>query len=56
MNTNLLKTKTTWAGIAGIVGAAGAYFTGEIELATALQTGIGCLIAIFLRDGIEKIR
>ena len=55
MDTNLLKSKTAWAGVAGIVAAVGGYFTGEIELATALQTGFGCLIAIFLRDGIEKV-
>lgn len=50
----MLRSKTVWTGIAGIVAAAGGYFTGEIELATAVQAGVGCLLAIFLRQGIDK--
>ncbi|MBU0907748.1 MAG: hypothetical protein KKE05_06350 [Nanoarchaeota archaeon] len=52
----LLKSKTFWAAIAGIITAVGAYLTGEMELATAIQTGIGCLLAIFIRDGIATAK
>jgi len=54
MDMSLLKSDTVKTAIAGICIAAGAYFSGEMEIATALQTGVGCLIAIFLRRGVEK--
>jgi hypothetical protein len=50
----LLKTKTFWTGIAGIVAAVGGYLTGTMSPAEAIQTGIGSLVAIFLRDGLRK--
>lgn len=51
---DLLKSKTFWAGIAGIITAAGGYYTGEFSPAAAIQTALGSLIAIFLRDGVRK--
>lgn len=48
------KQKTTWTGIITMVTAAGGYCTDEISLAAALTTVSGCLIAIFLRQGVEK--
>ena len=51
---NLIKSKTVWAGIAGLIAAAGGFFTGEIDLSVAIQTGITSLLAIFLRHGIAK--
>jgi len=51
---SLLKSKTVWTGIAGLVAAIGGYFTGEMNLGVAIQTGIGSLLAIFLRAGVEK--
>ena len=50
---NLIKSKTVWAGIAGLM-AAGGFFTGEMDLSVAIQTGITSLLAIFLRHGIAK--
>lgn len=46
--------KTTWTGISGIIAAAGAYFTGTMDLGQAIQLAVGSLLAIFLRQGIEK--
>jgi len=46
----LYQSKTVWTGIAGLVTTAGAYFAGEMALATAIQTAITCLIGIFLRS------
>ena len=45
----LLKTKTFWTGVAGLATAAG-----EMTIAQAVQTGITCLIGIFLRSGMIK--
>jgi hypothetical protein len=50
----LLKSKTVWTGIAGLVAAIGGYFTGELDIGVAIQTGIACLLGIFLRAGIAK--
>ena len=54
MNKDLLKSKTLWAAVIGIVGAVGGYATGEMNIVQAIQTAGGCLLAIFLRDGIAK--
>lgn len=48
----LLRTKTFWAGITGILAAVGGYLTNEIELGSALNTVLAGLIGIFLRSGI----
>lgn len=48
----LLKSKTFWTGVAGIVGAAGGYATGSIDMGTAFQTGLVSVLSIFIRDGI----
>jgi len=45
------RQKTFWAGLAGIIAAAGAYATGDMTSAQAIQTALGSLLAIFLRQG-----
>ena len=50
----LLKSKTFWTAVAGIITAVGAYSTGEIDLATAVQGVFAALIVIFLREGVRK--
>ena len=52
----LIKSKTFWAGVSAIVGAAAAYFTGEMALQDASAIAVPALIGIFVRDGIEKIK
>jgi hypothetical protein len=48
----LLKTKTFWGGVAGIMTGIGLIANGDIPAgANAIVTSI---IAIFLRDGIQK--
>jgi hypothetical protein len=54
MKKELLKSKTVWAGVSAVIAAVGGYCTGQMDIAAAIQTGLGGLIAIFLRDGIEK--
>ena len=44
------RQKSTWAGIAGLVGIAAAYFTGEIEAQTAIATGIPAVIAVLFPE------
>ena len=51
---NTFKQKTTWAGIAGMVSAAGGYLTGTMDPQAAVQLFFGSLVAIFLRQGISK--
>ena len=50
----MLKSKTVWASAAAIVGALGAWFTGEIELGAMLQLGVTSALAVFLRHGVKK--
>lgn len=51
---NMIRSKTFWAGIVAIVSAASGYFTGTLDLGTAMQTAFTGLIGIFLRVGVEK--
>ncbi len=51
---DLLKSKTVWTGIAGLVAAAGAFFTGVMPAGVAIQTAVTSLLGIFLRIGVEK--
>lgn len=48
------QSKTIWTGVAGLVTTAGAWLSGEIAMADALQTGVTSLIGIFLRTGMLK--
>ena len=48
----IFKTKTVWAGIGSIVIGIGTLLTGGITDGTQLR--MGGLVAIFLRDAIEK--
>lgn len=48
------KSKTFWTAVSGIVGAVGAWQTGAVDAATAAQTVFGGLLAVFLRDGMNK--
>jgi hypothetical protein len=50
----MLKSKTVWTAFAAIVGAVGAYFTGEIELGEMMQLIVTSALAIFLRHGVKK--
>ena len=54
MNISLLKSKTFWTGISGLVAAVGGVLTGALDLGVAIQTGVTSLVAIFLRDAIVK--
>lgn len=48
------KSKTNWTLIIGAVGAIGAMLTGEVEMVTGIQTLVGCIAGIFLRQGVAK--
>ncbi len=48
--------KTTWTAIVGIIGAAAGFFTGVMPAPIAIQTVIGSLLAIFMRQGIESAK
>ena len=52
--TSMIKSKTTWAAITGVVGGVAGYFTGELELGAAINVIITSLLALFLRHGIKK--
>ena len=51
----MLKSKTLWAGVTGLVGAIGGYLTGELEFGAALNVGITAVLAIFIRHGVSKV-
>lgn len=48
--------KTTRAGIAAILVAAGGVLTGELSVAVGLQLGFAAFIGMFLRQGIENAK
>ena len=50
----MLKSKTFWAGIVGVIAAAEQYFTGAATLAEAMQIAFPCFIGIFLKHGQVK--
>ena len=52
--TSIIKSKTTWAAITGVVGGIAGYFTGELELGAAINVIITSVLALFLRHGIKK--
>jgi len=52
--TSIIKSKTTWAAITGVVGGIAGYFTGELELGAAINVIITSLLAMFLRHGVKK--
>ena len=51
---NILKSKTVWAGLAGIASAGAGYASGEFTTAAAVQTALTGIIGIFLKLAIEK--
>jgi len=48
------KQKTTWSGIGAIIVAVGGIVSGTIEVQTAIEMIVTALLAIFLRQGVEK--
>lgn len=50
----LLKSKTFWTGVSGIIAAAASYFQGAMSVKEAVMTAGGALLAIFLRDGLAS--
>ena len=51
---DLVKTKTFWSGIIGIVGAMGGVATGAMEVGQAVEICLTAIMGIFIRDGILK--
>jgi phage shock protein PspC (stress-responsive transcriptional regulator) len=51
----MLKSKTLWAGVSGVLAGIAGYFTGELEVGAALQLVVTSVLAIFLRHGISKV-
>ena len=50
----LIKTKTFWTAVSGVVAAIGGMITGTIDIGMTIQTIFGALVAICLRDGMVK--
>jgi hypothetical protein len=51
----MLKSKTFWTGVTGLIGAISGYLTGDLELGAAINVGITSVLAIFVRHGISKV-
>jgi hypothetical protein len=51
----MLKSKTTWTAVSGIIAGIAGYFTGELEIGAAVNIVITSLLALFLRHGIKKV-
>ena len=50
----LFKSKTFWAGAAGILAAVGGFLTGTLPAEAALQTALTALLGMFFRDALRK--
>lgn len=48
------KSKTLWAALTSLIGAAAAVATGEATISEGLQIGVTAVLAIFLRHGVSK--
>jgi|GEM_PF-3594235 len=49
----MLKSKTLWSGVTGIIGSLAGYMTGELEMGAAINIAITSLLAIFVRHGVK---
>jgi hypothetical protein len=52
---DLMKSKTFWTGVSAILGAGGAYSSGDLSAAQAVQLGTTGALGVFLRMAISKI-
>jgi len=50
----LIRTKTFWAGVGGVVSAVGGFATGMVPLPEAIQLAVGSLMGIFIRHGMVR--
>jgi len=48
------ESKTNRTAIGGVLTALGALAAGAIDPATAIQSIVACLLAVFMRQGVEK--
>ena len=48
------RSKTLWTGAVGVLGAVAGGLTGTLDPQTAIISGLGSLLAIFLRAGQNK--
>lgn len=56
MFKRLIKSKTAWVAAGGILTAIGAALSGQIDWSQAVEAIFAGLVALFLRDGIAKIK
>ncbi len=50
----MLKSKTTWTAITGIVAALSGYFTGSLEIGAAVNLAFTSFIGLFVLHKLEK--
>ena len=50
----MIKSKTFWAGVTGLIGAISGYLTGDLEVGAAMNVGITSILSIFVRHGVSK--
>ncbi len=51
----MIKSKTFWAGVTGLIGAVSGYLTGDLEIGAAINVGITSVLAIFVRHSVSKV-
>tara|TARA_B100001175_G_C19343222_1_gene558520 strand:+ start:564 stop:734 length:171 start_codon:yes stop_codon:yes gene_type:complete len=51
----MLKSKSFWGGITGLIGAIAGWATGDIELGNAISIGTTSILAIFVKHAVHKI-
>ena len=51
----LIRSKTFWAGVAGLIAAVGGVATGEMSTAQGIQTALIAVLGVFGRDAVSKI-
>lgn len=52
---NILKQKTTWAGIAGLITALGGYFTGDLTALQAVSIAVTALVGVLAQDAQPEV-
>jgi hypothetical protein len=50
----MARSKTFWVGVSAMCGSTGAFVAGEMELQPYIFAMVGSILAIFMRDGMER--
>jgi len=51
----MIRSKSFWGGLTGLLGAVAGYMTGEIALGNAISIATTSILAIFVKHAVHKV-